>query len=228
MSKYIIGDVHGCLLTLQALVDKILKDGGSYSDIVLAGDLIDRGPRSAQVVDYVISNNIATVLGNHEQMMADCYEKKEEEEGLWLCNGGTQTVASYSDEPDSKEKISKHIEFFKSLPLYLEYKDVKNEDNMHLLVTHSSAAEVWGEYSPENPIFRNNVLWERDSFPCKIRDIYNVFGHTPTPTPLLKDFWANLDTGACFNRGQYGKLTCLKFPEMMLFQQENVDYPKEK
>ena len=54
MSIWVIGDIHGCFDTFMALVAKLPKD----AKICLAGDLIDRGPKSRQVVQYVMDNDI--------------------------------------------------------------------------------------------------------------------------------------------------------------------------
>ena len=63
MSKtYVIGNVHGMHDTLLALLDKL----PSNANIVFAGDLIDRGSKSAEVIKFVRENNFACVLGNHE------------------------------------------------------------------------------------------------------------------------------------------------------------------
>jgi serine/threonine protein phosphatase 1 len=60
----VIGDVHGGFDTLIKLIEKLPND-----NICFVGDLIDRGPKSAQVVDFVIENNYDCVLGNHEELM---------------------------------------------------------------------------------------------------------------------------------------------------------------
>ena len=60
----IIGDVHGCYKTLIALIEKLPKD----RNITFVGDLIDRGPGSKDVVEFVRKNNYRCVRGNHEDM----------------------------------------------------------------------------------------------------------------------------------------------------------------
>jgi len=218
MSKFIIGDIHGCARTFLELVRKLPT--GNLQDIVLVGDLIDRGPRSKDVVEFVMENNVPCVLGNHEQMLLDWIEGEEYRDGIWEMNGGVDTLKSYGE--DNKIPFT-HVRFIKSLPLFLEYPDSVNDKGDHLLVTHSSAGNVWGQCSPENPIFKKTVTWDRNSFPPKIDGIYNVFGHTPREVACIKPYWANVDTGAVFKRGLYGKLTALQFPEMKIYQQENID-----
>ena len=58
----IIGDVHGCLRELNELLG-LLPDN---CDLVFAGDLVDRGPDSAKVVQLVRSLGARCVMGNHE------------------------------------------------------------------------------------------------------------------------------------------------------------------
>ncbi|MFK8001524.1 MAG: metallophosphoesterase family protein [Polyangiales bacterium] len=60
----IVGDVHGCLEELEALVDKVgLR---SEDQLVLVGDLVAKGPDSAGVVRYARESRAFSVRGNHE------------------------------------------------------------------------------------------------------------------------------------------------------------------
>ena len=66
MQTLIIGDIHGCLFELQALLDRAgLTTGDS---IIALGDIVDRGPETPQVVDFFRQTNQAyTIMGNHEK-----------------------------------------------------------------------------------------------------------------------------------------------------------------
>ena len=73
MSRYVIGDIHGCAEELRRLIDALPLRGGD--SVVFLGDYIDRGPDSAAVVAYLISlrqqlDGIEWVFlkGNHEDM----------------------------------------------------------------------------------------------------------------------------------------------------------------
>ena len=59
MKTLVIGDIHGCLSTLKALIAK----AGPVSQIISVGDLIDRGPDAFGVIKYCIENNIQVCLG---------------------------------------------------------------------------------------------------------------------------------------------------------------------
>lgn len=65
----LIGDVHGCLIELQALIRRLAPR--SDDTLVFLGDLVDKGPESAAVVRWVrrLSTRYRVVLveGNHEE-----------------------------------------------------------------------------------------------------------------------------------------------------------------
>jgi hypothetical protein len=60
----VVGDVHGCAQELQLLLGKC---GHSSADrVVLAGDLVAKGPDSQAVVQFARENGILAVMGNHD------------------------------------------------------------------------------------------------------------------------------------------------------------------
>lgn len=66
MANYIIGDVHGCYDSLLALLELIRFDE-QRDKLIFVGDLVGKGPKSKQVVEFVVNNDFAHyVLGNHD------------------------------------------------------------------------------------------------------------------------------------------------------------------
>lgn len=61
----IVGDVHGQKTALQDILDKIHFDK-AQDHLILTGDLINKGPDSAGVVDLAIELGAHAVRGNHE------------------------------------------------------------------------------------------------------------------------------------------------------------------
>lgn len=220
----IIADVHGCLKTLKALIEKCPKD-----DVCFVGDLIDRGPRSSDVVQYVMDNNFKTVMGNHEAMMCNLSSYGFE---TWSYNGALQTLKSYKLGINDSQ-FGDHQEWMRNLPIYLLFDDVVDDKGIKLLVTHSSAAKVWhwGEDKRQEmqESFKENIIWDRNYNPKKIEGIYNVFGHTPLKEPIIKENYAFIDTGCVFNGVEekgvpfVGRLTALRFPQMEVYQQDYID-----
>jgi serine/threonine protein phosphatase 1 len=232
MGKVVIGDVHGSYLTLMALIEKI-KAQFPEDEIVFCGDLIDRGPRSRQVVEYIINNNLKTVKGNHEDMMViDTLDKPSPYKGGWINREGIETIRSYwdADLEINSQLMRDHAEWMEKLPVYLEFPDVKDENGRYLVVSHSNVGAVWRWAEDKRKeckdIFENYIMWERYGQKDN-EEIYNVTGHTPQPDgPRIRSFYACIDTGACFNRPHYGRLTALQYPSLTIIQQENIDYGK--
>ena len=96
MRTLVIGDIHGCLNALEALLDYVSPQEDDV--VVTVGDYIDRGPDSKGVIDFLNkyreSNQIITLKGNHEQMMEHARDS-EQEYYFWLVNGGDATLDSF-------------------------------------------------------------------------------------------------------------------------------------
>jgi hypothetical protein len=69
MRLIIIGDVHGCIDELNELMQVLAP--GMDDKLIFIGDLIDRGPDSADVVRQVVQWSkyieVKLILGNHEE-----------------------------------------------------------------------------------------------------------------------------------------------------------------
>jgi len=217
-----VSDVHGCYETLMRLIDKLPKD----EKIFFTGDLIDRGPKSKEVVDFIIKNNMMSILGNHEDMVCRGFH-------TWLDNGAQATIKSYDLEwfslknrnMTSDEKVlsfKAHKKWMGTLPLYLIIDGEVDAKGRKVLLTHSSASEAWRIPEEDRDMstwFKDLLIWERDYDPQPIEGLFNIFGHTPIKKPLINDHYAAIDTGAVFGY----KLTALRFPQMKIYQQDFID-----
>ena len=90
-----IGDIHGHYDGLRALWTLI--DPAPEDQVYCVGDLIDRGPRSAEVVEFVRHHATGCVRGNHEQLLIDALSRGEGDLGGaslegWLYSGGHATL----------------------------------------------------------------------------------------------------------------------------------------
>ncbi|MEI6065112.1 MAG: metallophosphoesterase [Pseudanabaena sp. ELA748] len=66
--KILIGDVHGALGELKLLLEKV-EYHPAKDEVVLLGDLVDRGDDSPGVVKFCRANGIKSVLGNHDDKL---------------------------------------------------------------------------------------------------------------------------------------------------------------
>ncbi|CAD7287647.1 Bis(5'-nucleosyl)-tetraphosphatase PrpE [asymmetrical] [Campylobacter majalis] len=221
---FIIGDVHGCYKTLLALIKQLPQKFDSK--ICFVGDLIDRGNSSADVIELIKSQNYDCVMGNHEYRLL-AYESefihggKVSDERWFYMHGGEQTFKSYKDK--SVDFRRSHVKFLKNLPLFLEY-DLATNDGKRLVVSHSAVGQMWWLRNSDANYadFRRHLLCGRDDT-HENKDIFNVFGHTPTPTPIITRYYANIDTGCIFNNSRGNTLTALSFPDFKIYSQANIE-----
>lgn len=173
----IIGDVAGQYDALMRLIDKMPKD-----EILLVGDLVDRGPKSKEVVEWAKSTpGVRVIRGNHEDLMNDhLFDLGNYPRDCWIWNGGQHTIDSYSVKdvdgtvigPTDLVLMSNHGRWLNQQPLFYESDD--------LLVTHAPIAryfENWKDCLKDDGAFEHGgyVLWNR-GMPCR-REKFQVFGH---------------------------------------------------
>ena len=101
---YAIGDIHGRLDRLEELVALIDADDAARSParttIVLLGDLVDRGPDSAGVVERLRTmaasrDNMRFLLGNHEEIFLCTLDGDDRAARMFCRVGGRETALSY-------------------------------------------------------------------------------------------------------------------------------------
>ncbi len=111
---YAIGDIHGRLDLLDELLNAVAEDLAGRAPrktfMVFLGDLIDRGPDSAGVVErlrtYAPLGLFPVFLrGNHEEALLRILEGEGEILADWLKFGGDTCVASYGLDPDTLAQI---------------------------------------------------------------------------------------------------------------------------
>lgn len=205
-----VGDVHGCYKTLMALIDKL-----PHNRLIFVGDLIDRGPQSKDVVDYVIKNNHYCVMGNHEDMMTEPAMNR-----MWLNNGGDKTLKSYKDEEGNfVYEFEIHKEWMEKLPLVIEYKN--------FIITHSAVFGMW-DIDHQSNEFITDALWNRNfndknTLP---EGRINIFGHTPVEDVVEEDHFMMIDGGCFYKSSNYNKLGKLFAYDMdadVIYEQENIE-----
>lgn len=99
---YAVGDVHGRLDLFDPLIEAIEQDDAAgppaRTRVILLGDLVDRGPHSAQVVARVRAwqqqREVRVLLGNHEEMFLGSFKSLEMLRHL-LRHGGRETLLSF-------------------------------------------------------------------------------------------------------------------------------------
>ncbi len=202
---YAIGDVHGCLGKLDALLEAIGPDPET-DRLIFLGDYIDRGENPKGVIDRLLElkaagQDLVLLKGNHEEMFLD-YLAGELSAAIYAFNGGGATLSSYglmTSEPTPADLPAEHLDLLTNLKLW-------HEEGGYLFV-HAGLKPGLGleKQRPED------LLWIREEFIYSTEDwrYKIVFGHTPFNEPFRSRGLIGIDTGAVYG----GRLTCLVLPE---------------
>ncbi len=233
---WVIGDVHGCVLTLRKLVEeKIIPT--TQDVICFTGDYIDRGPSSKQVIDYLIEleqqgMQLQLIQGNHEEMFLNCYQwektntsksffsKKNPYFNEWNQNGGKEALESFGV-ADVASVPEQYIEWAKKTMNYVE-------SEKHLIV-HAGF-----NFKKEN-IFEdvNSMKWIRefevDFNKTKGRSV--IHGHTPVHREVIENCirypelgFIDLDNGCVYkNKSGMGHLAAYEIFSQELHFEKNID-----
>jgi protein phosphatase len=223
----IIGDVHGCADELAGLLaelgyrlswgdDKTARIEAPHGRrLVFVGDLVDRGPRSPDVIRIAMAAVEAggyVVQGNHDNKLQRWMDGRNVKIG----HGLQETI----------DQLTSESEIFKTKAKAFLY-DLRSHfwlDNGRLAVAHAGLkADMIGRGSPAVRDFAlyGETTGEIDEFGLPVRadwaanyrgDCAIVYGHTP----VVEAEWVNnticIDTGCVFG----GKLTALRWPEREL------------
>lgn len=131
---FVVGDIHGRMDGFEKLLESVNYD--PENDIIYSvGDMIDRGDRSCEVVDFFKRPNAHAIMGNHEYMVID-----SEWYACWLQNGGMETLQSLGDRKASVRWLEN---FILDLPLVMDVGEDGDEDAFRLV--HAELPLEWDE-----------------------------------------------------------------------------------
>ena len=205
---YAIGDIHGRLDLFEELIHAIERDDMEApppvrTTVVLLGDLVDRGPRSAQVVararEWQIRRPVRILAGNHEEMFLESFGNTDILRHF-LKHGGRETLMSYglSERAYNDSTLEELRRLMTSL--------VPQQDRDFIAAFEEQV--VIGDYlfvhagiRPEIPLEeqdRRDMLWIREPF-LSYQDAHPfmvVHGHTIFETVDEQPARIGIDTGA--------------------------------
>lgn len=223
----IIGDVHGCYDELAALLIQLgyqieeLTDGQKVTPpgdrkAVFVGDLVDRGPKTPEVLRLVMAMVRAgagfCVPGNHDVKLV----RKLKGRDVQLTHGLADSLEQLEKQPPEFKQQA--LQFLDGLVSHYVFDEGK------LVVAHAGMKqEMQGRGSAKVRDFAlyGETTGETDEYGLPVR--YNwaaeyrgpamvVYGHTPIAEPEWLNRTINIDTGCVYG----GKLTALRYPEREL------------
>ena len=217
----VVGDVHGCLDELVALLERlgyaVAADGAwrhpQGRRLVFVGDLVDRGPDVAGVLDLVMraveAGSAFCVPGNHDDKLMRRLRGRR----VVVAHGLQESLDSLAGRPAA---FSRQVaRFLGALPSHLVL------DEGRLVVAHAGMpAHLQGRDSRRVRDFAlyGETTGEVDELGLPVRRDWArtysgrrlvVYGHTPVAHPAWVNGTINVDTGCVFG----GRLTALRHPE---------------
>jgi protein phosphatase len=220
----LIGDVHGCGDELEELLGKLgyrPDPAGVWSHpegrkVVFLGDLVDRGPRVADVLriamGMVEARTALCVPGNHDAKLVRWLQGRR----VRMAHGLERSVEQLEGKT---ARFRQSVEsFLDGLPSHLVL------DGGRLVAAHGGMKEEMqgraGGRVREFALY-GETTGELDEFGLPVRANWAagyrgqamvVYGHTPVLEPEWLNRTINIDTGCVFG----GKLTALRYPELEL------------
>jgi serine/threonine protein phosphatase 1 len=243
---YAIGDIHGDLEQLTRLLQR-LPPLDADDTLVFLGDYVDRGPHSAQVIEFVrktlpqtTSARIVTLRGNHEDAWLRVVSRGWPEFVYPAGNGCLSCLRSFTGGPEVTDDRTPDddevhamlqgsffppdvIAWMNALPYWYE--------DQHAIYVHAGLPRRNGQWlhpsDVEDPIV---LLWLRaKEFFVDYRGKRVICGHTMTRTlpPELStytpddptDLWAGEAIFAIDTGcGKGGFLTAIELPELLVYE----------
>ncbi|MBB4839776.1 serine/threonine protein phosphatase 1 [Sphingomonas kyeonggiensis] len=206
---YAIGDIHGRLDLLNELLARIEEDdrqrAPATTTLVFIGDLIDRGPDSAGVIDALMAlrerlPNSRFLLGNHEELFLGALEGSIEILKFHLRVGGKATVLSYGISEEEYAPAS-HVELLEILKARVPEAHVRFLESFEDMIIAGDYVFVHAGVNPNLPLEKQRVKdlrWIRDSFLDHKGALEKtvVHGHTIVPEAQFRSNRIAIDTGA--------------------------------
>jgi serine/threonine protein phosphatase 1 len=214
---FVVGDIHG---RFDRLRDQLAEH--SFDDtrdrLFSVGDLIDRGPHSAEALHWLRKPWFHTCLGNHEEMLLNSPRRTSNMLSWILMNGGEWWLEL--DQHVRRE----YIETLNAVPLALEVETARGRVG----IVHADVPSwlSWPQFtealSGGNDEVRQWALWGRERATGHVeqgvRGIDRVVcGHTVMVTgwpKTVENVWF-IDTGA-FLDSPRARLTMLPLDELFI------------
>lgn len=168
----VVGDIHGCFDEFQQLLKKVAWNE-SKDRLVLVGDIINKGPKSTEMLEWIFMHpTVITLLGNHEWAFLQYLERPFE-------NDCFEALKS-----DFKGEIKHLVNWIKKLPLFYEDED--------LIVVHAGLQPGKAIEKQDRRILTTIRTWDGEGDDLKDPDNPAWFDFYYGPKTIVFGHWAAL------------------------------------
>lgn len=217
---YAIGDVHGCLDELRLLLNDIQSHFETHPvaehKIILLGDYVDRGPKSAETIDYLIELKardpaVFCLFGNHDEKLLRTLKPMAAGScRAFMKYGGGTTLKSYGFS-DLEIHMLSQSEFEPSMARAFAKTMANRLPRSHRKFLRSCVHRLSVDdyyfchagIDPHRPLGwqrKNDLIWMREPFVSWKEPFSKVIihGHTRQTTIDVQTNRINLDTSCCY------------------------------
>lgn len=189
---FVVGDIHGCFAKLSVALQEIEFDPAN-DRLFSVGDLVDRGPASAECADWLAYPWFVACRGNHEAMAMN-FAVGHNHAFQYERNGGRWFI----DLPRDQQMM--FAELFACLPLAIQ---VETPTGTVGIVHAEVPGNDWERLRHPDKQAEEVALWARDRISfgddSVVANIDRVYvGHTPLEKPAQLGNVHYIDTGAVF------------------------------
>ncbi len=220
---FVVGDIHGMFSVMESLLERINFDP-EKDRVFSVGDLIDRGPESYRVLEFLDQPWFFSIKGNHEKMLIEAKHLKTTYRS-WIENNGGQWWETIDEDTQHniRQRLNQLAVLFEiqtnsgkvgiahaDIPLHMPWDEIVQK------VHHDAEIRDYMAWS------RNRIKYIKltgETSAVEGVDLI-VLGHTPVKDPLHIANLYFIDTGASsFNDEKLGRLTLLQIhPHIEVFQ----------
>jgi len=206
---YAVGDIHGRLDLLDAILTRIEADHAARPPaerhIIFLGDLVDRGPDSAGVVERIRQlsaddRHVHCLMGNHEEIFLRAIDGDDKALRMFCRIGGRETMLSYGVSSEDYERLD-YAEVAERLKAIVPHEHRLFLSNLKEIMVLGDYAFVHAGVRPGIPIAEQKLAetrWIRDPFLDHRAPLEKmvVHGHTVAQEAEILPHRIGIDTGA--------------------------------
>ena len=232
MGVYLFSDLHGnenALNVVKKELEKKMRQEWT-TQVICAGDLIDRGDKSAAVTIAYANlmrqspSNYHFVVGNHEWLLLNwLLNDDDKSKGKWLGNGGNMVCRELSISNNAEQFVKSFLFLLKNGfgRIYIRTRHV-------YVVTHAglttkkekeegdAKARVWsradeGKYEENQSGKEERSRFDKSNIGSKLDNNnrkYQVFGHSITAVPVIENRWRS-DADSIYDHYETNKMFLL-------------------
>jgi len=198
----VYGDIHGCLEELKELRKNIDPRTGDIE--ISLGDIINKGPFSVELIDYLVENCIQAVMGNHEDKFLRYYHFEQSK------SKRNPVVLSSSQQKVYDTLEARHFDYIASMQSFLRFGAVTLlhagiTNAMHLdtlskkeheLIMHIRWLDKKHHFVSIEETKNKGAFFWSDVYDG--HDGFIVYGHQPFREVKINKYALGIDTGCAY------------------------------